>query len=223
MSEQAAVRAAGAADVEAAVAIWTLSHVVRRNGRPLPEAHIQLARRRMSAPGALLLLARCPAGAESEVRIDSAADVVTTAADVADTAADVADTAADVAGADVTADPGDDSVADRAAAPGVVVGTILGVQGLDQDGAGPPVPGLLHLSLLSVAPDRWGQRIGRLLVDEVLDRASARGFEQAQLWTHADNLRANRLYKAIGFRRSGRVRIDDWGELLVHYRRPVRI
>jgi len=216
MSEQAAVRAAGAADVEAAVAIWTLSHVVRRNGRPLPEAHIQLARRRMSAPGALLLLARCPAGAESEVRIDSAADVVTTAADVADTAADVA-------GADVTADPGDDSVADRAAAPGVVVGTILGVQGLDQDGAGPPVPGLLHLSLLSVAPDRWGQRIGRLLVDEVLDRASARGFEQAQLWTHADNLRANRLYKAIGFRRSGRVRIDDWGELLVHYRRPVRI
>jgi ribosomal protein S18 acetylase RimI-like enzyme len=209
MSEQAAVRAAGAADVEAAVAIWTLSHVVRRNGRPLPEAHIQLARRRMSAPGALLLLARCPAGAESEVRIDSAADV--------------ADTAADVAGADVTADPGDDSVADRAAAPGVVVGTILGVQGLDQDGAGPPVPGLLHISLLSVAPDRWGQRIGRLLVDEVLDRASVRGFEQAQLWTHADNLRANRLYKAIGFRRSGRVRIDDWGELLVHYRRPVRI
>jgi len=223
MSEQAAVRAAGAADVEAAVAIWTLSHVVRRNGRPLPEAHIQLARRRMSAPGALLLLARCPAGAESEVRIDSAADVVATAADVVTTAADVAGAAADVAGADVTADPGDDSVADRAAAPGVVVGTILGVQGLDQDGAGPPVPGLLHLSLLSVAPDRWGQRIGRLLVDEVLDRASARGFEQAQLWTHADNLRANRLYKAIGFRRSGRVRIDDWGELLVHYRRPVRI
>jgi ribosomal protein S18 acetylase RimI-like enzyme len=189
MSEQAAVRAAGAADVEAAVAIWTLSHVVRRNGRPLPEAHIQLARQRMSAPGALLLLARCPQGAEPEVRIDSATDP-----------------AAERTGTD---DP-------------AVVGTILGVQGLDRDGAGPAVPGLLHISLLSVAPDRWGQRIGRLLVDQVLDRASARGYQQAQLWTHADNLRANRLYKAMGFRRSGRARIDDWGELLVHYRRPVR-
>ena len=194
MDERAAVRAAGAADIEAAVAMWTLSHVARRNGRPLPEAHIALARARMSAPGALLLLARCRAqGPDSEVRVDAATDP----------------------------DPVPDAGSGTAEQP-VVVGTILGVQGLDQDGAGPPVPGLLHLSLLSVAPDLWGQRIGRLLVDEVLDRASARGFEQAQLWTHADNLRANRLYKAMGFRRSGRVRIDDWGELVVHYRRPVR-
>jgi len=215
MSEQAAVRAAGAADVEAAVGIWTLSHVVRRNGRPLPEAHIALARGRMSAPGALLLLARTHQSAGSEIWVDSATDrVAVNDRDMDDRIAD--DGTVDGRTADASATGEEPS--ERA----LVVGTILGMQGLDQDGAGPPVPGLLHISLLSVAPDHWGQRIGRLLVDQVLDRAWARGFEQAQLWTHADNLRANRLYKSMGFRRSGRVRIDDWGELLVHYRRAVR-
>jgi len=209
MSEQAEVRAAGAADIEAAVAMWTLSHVVRRNGRPLPEGHIQLARARMSVPGALLLLARCAQGERAGVVVDAAAG-------------SAADTDGPGAGTPTADGPG--AGAEREAArQRVVVGTILGVPGLERDGAGPPVPGLLHISLLSVAPDHWGQRIGRLLVDQVLLRASARGYQQAQLWTHADNLRANRLYKSMGFRRSGRVRIDDWGELLVHYRRAVSI
>ena len=181
MSEQAAVREAVAEDIEAALALWTTSHVVRRNGRPLPEAHIASAHQRMAAPGALLLLARCPGDADAAGQAEGAPDVARE-----------------------------------------VVGTVLGVQGLDRDGAGPPVPGLLHISLLSVAPERWGQHIGRQLVEQVLARASLRGYEQAQLWTHADNLRANRLYKSLGFRRSGRVKIDDWGELLVHYRRAVR-
>jgi ribosomal protein S18 acetylase RimI-like enzyme len=192
MSEQAAVREAVAQDVEAAVRLWTLSHVVRRNGRPLPEAHVALVHQRMAAPGALLLLARCPADGDPG-------------------------TADGCPG--IRVDPAGSDAAHR---PSAVVGTILGVQGRGQDGAGPPVPGLLHISQLSVAPDRWGQHIGRQLVEEVLVRASARGFQQAQLWTHADNLRANRLYKSLGFRRSGRVRIDDWGELLVHYRRSVQ-
>ncbi len=205
MGEQGAVRAA--ADVEAAVAMWTLSHVVRRNGRPLPEAHIDLARKRMSVPGALLLLARADEGGGAGVSVGPGASPAP---------APEAPVPGGAAGA------GPDAGAD-AQPPGVVVGTILGVPGLDRDGAGPPVPGLLHISLLSVAPDRWGQRIGRMLVDQVLARASTRGYEQAQLWTHADNLRANRLYKSMGFRRSGRVKIDDWGELLVHYRRAVRV
>ena len=178
MGEQVSVREAETREVDAAVTLWTLSHVVRRNGRPLPEAHIASAHDRMAAPDALLLLAHD----DSEPEPDSADDKETPA----------------------------------------VIGTILGIQGRDQDGAGPSVPGLIHISLLSVAPERWGQHVGRLLVEQVLARASARGFDQAQLWTHADNLRANRLYKAMGFRRSGRVRVDDWGELLVHYRRPVQ-
>jgi ribosomal protein S18 acetylase RimI-like enzyme len=183
MGDTVDVREAVDADIDAAVALWTLSHVVRRNGRPLPEAHVTVARRRMASPDSLLLLAEEPE-----------ADRVT----------------------------GSDSVAE--AGPGPVsglelIGTILAVQGLEQDGAGPPIPGLLHLSLLSVAPDRWGRHVGRHLVEAVLNRAASDGFTEAQLWTHADNLRANRLYKAMGFRRSGRVRVDDWGELLVHYRR----
>lgn len=102
-----------------------------------------------------------------------------------------------------------------------LVGTILGLRGLADDGAGPPVPGLLHISMLSVAPDRWGRHVGRMLLEAMLAEAVRHGYDQAQLWTHADNLRANRLYKVMGFKRSGRARIDDWGELIVHYRRVI--
>jgi ribosomal protein S18 acetylase RimI-like enzyme len=182
MGENVAVREADVHDVDAAVTLWTLSHVVRRNGRPLPEAHIASAHERMAAPGALLLLAR-----EDSDHPDG----------------------------------GDDDGGDGDKESGAVIGTILGVQGRERDVFGPAVPGLLHISLLSVAPEHWGQHVGRLLVEQVLARASALGYEQAQLWTHADNLRANRLYKAMGFRRSGLVRVDEWGELLVHYRRSV--
>ncbi|MFC1433003.1 GNAT family N-acetyltransferase [Streptacidiphilus sp. N1-3] len=192
MGATVVVREAASADIETAVALWTASHVARRNGRPLPEAHITLAQQRMAAPEALLLLAHGSVddGSSNGSRGGGAG------------------------GADGT------SGASGAGASSLI-GTILGIQGLDQDGAGAPVPGLLHISLLSVAPDRWGQHVGRLLVEAVLTRARAGSFREAQLWTHADNLRANRLYKAMGFRRSGRVRVDDWGELLVHYRRSL--
>ena len=179
MGDAVAVREASSADIDAAVALWTMSHVVRRNGRPLPEGHIASAHQRMAEPGAMLLLAQ-----------------------------DLAQ--------------GDRESAEEGQQPGLI-GTIIGVQGRDKDGAGSPIPGLLHISLLSVAPDRWGQHVGRLLVEEMISRSSELSFEQAQLWTHADNLRANRLYKAMGFRRSGRVRVDDWGELLVHYRRALAV
>ena len=198
MSDTVNVREAAGTDVDAAVTLWTLSHVVRRNGRPLPDAHVVLARQRMSSPDSLLLIADGPAS-----RPES--------------------------GSEPGSDPGDGSEPAPVARPGSgtgapdveLIGTILAVPGLSQDGAGPPVPGLLHVSLLSVAPDRWGRHVGRLLVEAVLTRGAADGYQEAQLWTHADNLRANRLYKAMGFRRSGRVRVDDWGELLVHYRRSL--
>ncbi|WP_152617688.1 GNAT family N-acetyltransferase [Phaeacidiphilus oryzae] len=102
-----------------------------------------------------------------------------------------------------------------------LVGTALGVQGREDDGAGPPLPGLLHISMVSVAPDLWGRHIGRRLIESLLSEAGSLAYDRAQLWTHADNLRANRLYRVMGFRRSGRVRIDDWGELIVHYHRPI--
>lgn len=158
------VRAARPGESAAALDVWRHAHVVRRNGRPVPQGHSDTALARMARPGALLLVAE------------------------------------------------DD-------ADGRIVGTVLGQQGLADDGAGPPVPGLMHVSLLSVAPDAWGRRIGRHLMNGVARLAEEQGYDSIQLWTHADNLRANRLYKSLGYRRSGRARIDDWGELLVHYKR----
>ena len=102
-------------------------------------------------------------------------------------------------------------------AAGQVVGMGLGMQGLADDGAGPPVPGLCFISMIAVAPDRWGEGLGGRVVDAMLTEARARGYVRAYLWTRADNVRAHRLYERRGFRRSGREREDDLGESIVHY------
>ena len=104
---------------------------------------------------------------------------------------------------------------------GEVVGMGLGMQGLADDGAGPPIPGLCHVSMIFVAPDRWGEGIGGRIVDAVLAEARSRGYDRVQLWTHVDNLRAQRLYEGRGFRRSGREADDDLGEGIVHYERAL--
>lgn len=103
---------------------------------------------------------------------------------------------------------------------GHVVGMALGMQGLAEDGAGPPVRGLCHVSMVFVAPDRWGMGLGGRLVDALLAEARSRGYERAQLWTHAENPRARRLYEGRGFRPSGREK-EEFGELIVHYQRPL--
>ena len=102
---------------------------------------------------------------------------------------------------------------------GEVVGMAVGMQGRADDGAGPPVEGLCHIGAVFVAPDRWGEGLGGRLVDAVLEEARTRGYDRAQLWTHADNDRAHRLYTRHGFRRTGREKPDDLGELISHYER----
>lgn len=104
---------------------------------------------------------------------------------------------------------------------GEVVGMAVGMQGLADDGAGPPVAGLCHISMVFVAPGRWGQGIGGLLVAAVLNEARSRSYDRTQLWTHADNARAQHLYEGHGFRRSGREKDDDFGERIVHYERDL--
>ena len=101
-------------------------------------------------------------------------------------------------------------------AAGDVVGMALGMQGLSDDGAGPPVRGLCHVSMVFVAPDHWGMGLGGRLVDALLTEARTRGYERVQLWTQADNSRARRLYEGRGFRPSGRQK-DEFGERIVHY------
>lgn len=100
---------------------------------------------------------------------------------------------------------------------GEVVGMAVGMQGLSEDGVGPPVEGLCHIGAVFVSPGHWGTGIGGGLVDRVLAAARARGYEEAQLWTHADNPRAQRLYERRGFRRTGREKVTDGGELIVHH------
>ena len=107
-----------------------------------------------------------------------------------------------------------------AEAAGGIVGMALGVQGRADDGAGPPVAGLCHVSMVFVAPDRWGEGIGGRLVDDLLAEARTRGYDRAQLWTQHDNRGARKLYEGRGFRPSGREK-DEFGERIVHYRRPL--
>ena len=103
---------------------------------------------------------------------------------------------------------------------GDVVGMALGVQALSDDGAGAPVRGLCHISMVFVAPDYWGRGIGGRLVDAMLREARSRGYDRAQLWTQSDNARARRLYEGRGFVLSGREK-DEFGERIVHYQRAL--
>ena len=180
VGETVVVRPAGPADVAAAADVWRVSHLVRRNGRPLPEERQDRVYGRMTAPGALLLVAEEP-----------------------------------------IPPPATEPGGDADGVPPPVIGTALALPGREDDGVGPAVPGLLHISLVSVEPDHWGRHVGRLLVETVLERGLALGYQHAQVWTYADNAWANRLYRSAGFRRTGRARIDEWGEFIVHYRRDL--
>jgi ribosomal protein S18 acetylase RimI-like enzyme len=102
---------------------------------------------------------------------------------------------------------------------GGVFGMAVSMQGLADDGAGPPIRGLCHVGAVFVRPERWGEGVGGALVDAVLVEARSRGYDRAQLWTHTDNTRAHRLYESRGFRRTGREGEDDSGETIAHYDR----
>jgi len=104
---------------------------------------------------------------------------------------------------------------------GDIFGMAVGMQGLAEDGAGPPIEDLLHVGAVFVAPRFWGEGLGGRLVDAVLSEARSRGYGRAQLWTHADNARAHRLYERRGFRRTGRQKGDDLGKTIVHYERAL--
>ena len=73
-----------------------------------------------------------------------------------------------------------------------------------ESGAGPAIEGGCFLNLLYVLPERWGEGIGGLLLDEVLAEATRRGCSRIHLWTDEDNERSQRLYARHGFSRTGR-------------------
>lgn len=79
------------------------------------------------------------------------------------------------------------------------VGMLLAVLARADDGAGPVVPGLLHLSMLSVAPDVSPAEVGAALLRGLTDR-----YPRVQVWAVADDGPVLALYAAAGFRPSGR-------------------
>jgi ribosomal protein S18 acetylase RimI-like enzyme len=103
----------------------------------------------------------------------------------------------------------------------IVVGMGLAMQGLADDGAGPPIPGVCFISMVYVAPDRWGEGIGGRIVDALIAEARSRGYDRTRLWTHEDNPRAQQLYEGRGFRRSGREKENDLGDHIVLYEREI--
>ena len=74
--------------------------------------------------------------------------------------------------------------------------------------------------MIFVAPRRWGEGIGRRLVEAVLDEARSAGYDRVQLWTQTDNPRAQRLYESRGFIATGRRKYEEeLEEQIMHYAR----
>lgn len=79
-----------------------------------------------------------------------------------------------------------------------------------------------HVAVLSlgVHPGHQGRGLGRALLEGLVDRAAAAGIERLELYVRADNDRALRLYRSLGFAHEGTrsrfVRladgtyVDDW-------------
>jgi len=87
---------------------------------------------------------------------------------------------------------------------GRVRGMLAAEPGRSQDGRGPTVPGLCHVSMVFVHPSRQRHGLGRLLMRRLEEEAAGLGYTCLSLWTGADNLRAQDFYRAVGFRPSGR-------------------
>ncbi|MFD1198892.1 GNAT family N-acetyltransferase [Brucella gallinifaecis] len=67
-------------------------------------------------------------------------------------------------------------------------------------GWGAYIPQSNYISDLWVDPDYHGQGLGCALLDALMAQVFLNGFTNVQIGTHADNLRAIRLYEKLGFR-----------------------
>jgi ribosomal protein S18 acetylase RimI-like enzyme len=77
-----------------------------------------------------------------------------------------------------------------------VVGYVLAIPAEEDDGT-------VHLAHIYVAPDRWGEGVGRELLARVAAHARDLGVERVELAVMAGNDRAVAFYEAAGYRRTG--------------------
>ena len=82
---------------------------------------------------------------------------------------------------------------------GTVVGMLLAELGRDADGEGPVLPGLLHLSMLFVAPERDGHEVRGALLDALRGR-----YPWIRAWAAAGDDAALVTYASAGFVPTGR-------------------
>ena len=68
-----------------------------------------------------------------------------------------------------------------------------------------PLPDVWWLCLLVVAPDLRGRGLGRVLFQHTLETATVAGTTELQLAVSLRNPRAQKFWRAVGFRETGRV------------------
>ncbi|HZI96091.1 MAG TPA: GNAT family N-acetyltransferase [Actinomycetales bacterium] len=119
--------------------------------------------------------------------------------------------------ADVSERLDDDMIGAVAEDADGLVAMAIAVPARADDGAGPErLPGVLHVSLVAVHPDRWGQGLAEIVLGSVLNAARRQGYTASQLWTQESNARGRRLYERMGWAPSGRAKVQD-GEGILHY------
>lgn len=94
-------------------------------------------------------------------------------------------------------------------------GFALGEPGRADDGAGDPVEGLLHLSMVFVHPDHQRQGVGAGVVEELADEAWGLGYRELTVWTETPA-----FYEALGFEPTGRS-AEDRVQLRAELEAPV--
>jgi GNAT superfamily N-acetyltransferase len=83
-------------------------------------------------------------------------------------------------------------------------------------------PSTGRLATLYLRPDSWGTGTGRQVHDVGLSRLSAAGYDRALVWMLSTNTRAARFYERQGWRRDGRIRVQQFGGAVVIDHRWVR-
>ena len=78
-----------------------------------------------------------------------------------------------------------------------------------------------HLSNLFVEPERWGQGLGRGLLEQAVAELRRRCCPTGTLSTHTANERARRIYERLGWRDTGRRRLNREGEEMAEYELPL--
>jgi ribosomal protein S18 acetylase RimI-like enzyme len=70
-------------------------------------------------------------------------------------------------------------------------------------------PEVGEVTAIYLQPENWGRGAGRLLMDQALTALVEAGFSEAVLWVLDTNSRAQRFYRAGGWRADGTAKVDD--------------